>query len=104
MNKIIKNLLEKIIGDIDSGNSNITEEDSIKIIEALQGFTNHKRYSKYSAARYLHISESRLDQFIKEERLSPGKHEQGFKEISWSQCTLDLFKKNYIKYKRKEIT
>ena len=57
MLKIIRNLLAKIIDDIDAGNSNITEDEAIKLIGTLKELTDkEKRLSKYAACRYLNIS------------------------------------------------
>lgn len=42
MLKVIRNLLLKIIDDIDVGNSNITEKESIEIIDTLKRFTDKK--------------------------------------------------------------
>lgn len=54
MLKIIRNLLAKIIDDIDAGNSNITEDEAIKLIGTLKELTDkEKRLSKYAACRYL---------------------------------------------------
>lgn len=47
MLKIIRNLLAKIIDDIDAGNSNITEDKAIKLIGTLKELTDkEKRLSK----------------------------------------------------------
>lgn len=48
MLKVIRNLLLKIIDNIDTGNSNLTEEETIKVIETLKSFTDRElRLSKY---------------------------------------------------------
>ena len=90
MLKIIRNLLAKIIDDIDAGNSNITEDEAIKLIDTLKELTDkEKRLSKYAACRYLNISRATFDNYVR------GKHEIGFKELSWSRKDLDYFiKKN----------
>ena len=57
MLKIIRNLLAKIIDDIDAGNSNITEDEAIKLIDTLKELTDkEKRLSKYASCRYLNIN------------------------------------------------
>lgn len=57
MLKVLRNLLLKIVDNIDAGNSNITEKDSIEIIDALKRFTDKKqRLSKYSGLRMLIVS------------------------------------------------
>lgn len=96
MLKIIRNLLAKIIDDIDAGDSNITEDEAIKLIDTLKELTDkEKRLSKYAACRYLNISRATFDNYVREGKLPRGKHEIGFKELSWSRKDLDYFiKKN----------
>jgi hypothetical protein len=48
MLKIIRNLLNKIIEDIDAGNSNLSEQEAIEAIEYIKQLTDKdKRFSKY---------------------------------------------------------
>lgn len=83
MLKIIRNLLAKIIDDIDAGNSNITEDEAIKLIDTLKELTDkEKRLSKYAACRYLNISRATFDNYVREGKLPRGKHEIGFKELN----------------------
>lgn len=92
MLKIIKNLLLKIINDIDAGNSNITEGEAVEIIDNLKRFTDReKRLSKYAACKYLNVSRATFDNYVREGKLPRGKHEIGFKELSWDRKTLDEF-------------
>lgn len=50
MIQLVKKLLLKIIDDIDAGNCNITEEDTIKLIDSLKRITSKDEgMSKYSA-------------------------------------------------------
>lgn len=50
MMKIIKELLLKIINDIDTGNSNISSEECSELIEYLTFLTNkNEKLSKYQA-------------------------------------------------------
>jgi hypothetical protein len=50
MLNIIKNLLLKIIDNIDAGNSNISDEEAMEIIVTLRELTNkEQRVSKYQA-------------------------------------------------------
>lgn len=92
MLKVIKELLLKIIDDIDTGNSNITEDEEIEIIENLKRLTNKdRRMSKYSACQYLNISRATFDNYVREGKLPKGEHDIGFKELSWSRRDLDNF-------------
>lgn len=90
MLKVIRNLLLKIVDNIDAGNSNITEEEAVKIVDSLKRFTDkEKRLSKYAACEHLNISRATFDNYVREGKLPRGKHEIGFKELSWSEKELD---------------
>lgn len=95
MIKIIRKLLLDVVDDIDAGNSNLTEEEALKAIETLKTFTNKdKRLSKYAACKYLNISRATFDNYVREGKLPKGKHDVGFKELSWSIKDLDEFIKS----------
>lgn len=89
---IIRNLLMKIVADIDAGNSNITEEEAAKLIDTLKELTDkEKRLSKYAACKYLNVSRATFDNYVREGKLPKGKHEIGFKELNWFKKDLDEF-------------
>lgn len=54
MLKILRKLFQKVIDDIEAGNSHITEEEEKKIIEAINEATDPK-LSKYQACQMLNI-------------------------------------------------
>lgn len=92
MLRIIRSLLMKIVNDIDAGNSNITEDEATKLIDTLKELTDkEKRLSKYAACEYLNMSRATFDNYVREGKLPKGKHEIGFKELSWSKKDLDEF-------------
>lgn len=92
MLRVIRNLLQKIISDIDSGNSNISETESIEIIKILSEYTRKdKGISKYAACEYLNISRATFDNYVREGKIPKGKHEIGFKELRWYKKDLDKF-------------
>ena len=98
MLKVIRSLLLKIVDDIDAGNSNISEEEAIEIVDSLKRFTDkEKRLSKYAACEYLNVSRATFDNYVREGKLPRGKHEIGFKELSWSKKELDEFVKKCSK-------
>lgn len=100
MLRIIRQLLLDVIDRIDSGNSNISEDDSLEVIDIIKRFTDTtERLSKYKACEYLHISRASFDNYIKEGKLPKGKKEVGFKELSWCKKDLDEFKKKIISKK-----
>lgn len=90
MLRVIRSLLLK--DDIDAGNSNITEGEAMEIVDSLKRFTDkEKRLSKYAACEYLNVSRATFDNYVREGYLPRGKHEAGFKELSWDRKTLDEF-------------
>lgn len=50
-----------------------------------------RRLSKYAACEYLNVSRATFDNYVREGKLPRGKHEIGFKELSWNKKTLDEF-------------
>ena len=87
MLNVIRNLLERILNDIDSGNSNITEEEGHQIINILSNI-NENRISKYQACQYLNISRAKFDNLVREGKLPEGKHQAGFKEKYWKKSEI----------------
>lgn len=96
MFKVIRNLLLKIVDNIDAGNSNITENEAMELAKVLQSYTDKTvKMSKYQACQYLNISRATFDNYVREGKLPRGKKEAGFKELFWTQKDLDEFiKKN----------
>lgn len=93
MLNIIKSLLKQMIDNIDTGNSNISEEEQLQIVELLQSI-NRKDLSKIEAANYLGISRATFDNYVKNGWISEGTKRQGFKEKSWNKFDLEKFKNN----------
>lgn len=92
MLKVIKTLLQKIISDLDAGNSNITENEAIELAKVLQSYTDKTiKMSKYQACQYLNVSRATFDNYVRAGKLPRGKHEAGFKELSYSKKDLDQF-------------
>lgn len=89
--KILRNLLEESIRNIDAGNSNFTEEELDVIIKDLTKLNRGiKRISKREACeKILHCSPSTFDNYLKLGLIPPGHKEYGFKELSWSEKDFD---------------
>lgn len=93
MLRVIRNLLLKIVDNIDAGNSNITENEAMELVRVLQSYTDKTiKMSKYQACQYLNISRATFDNYVREGRLPRGKKESGFKELFYTQKDLDIFK------------
>lgn len=91
----LKELLLRIVDDIDCGNSDIPDEkETLEIINMLKKYTRKDvPLSKYQAYTYLNISRATFDNLVKEGKLPDGKKVAGFKEKFW-------YKKDLNKYAR----
>lgn len=91
MLQIIKNLLLKIIDNIDTGNSNLNEDECKEVIEYLSFVTNrNEKLSKYQACKYLKISRATFDNYVRDKKIPKGRKQQGFKELFWYKKDLDI--------------
>ena len=90
MLKVIKSLLERIIKDIDCGNSNITEDEAMEMIKVTNSYTDKtQRLSKYQACQKLNVSRATFDNLVREGVIPRGEKVVGFKELFWKEKTLD---------------
>lgn len=89
--RILKELLQETINNIDSGNTNKSEEELDCIIKDLTKLNRGiKRISKREACeRILKCSASTFDNYIKLGLIPKGHKEYGFKELSWSEKDFD---------------
>lgn len=95
LKSIIRNLLQKFIDDLDADNTNITEEEEIKIISVLSNIANpDQRMSKIQACDYLGVSRATFDNYIRDGFIPKGTKQEGFKELSWSKTDLDVYLMN----------
>ena len=93
MLELLKGLLQQLVNDIDSGNSNISEVDQLKTIEFIHQITS-KELSKIEAAEYIGVSRATFDNYINKGLIPKGRKRQGFKELFWNKSDLD----KYINY------
>lgn len=99
---LIKTLLLQFIKDIDSGNTNINEEQQLEIINLFQKISQ-KELSKVESAEYIGVSRATFDNYIKKGLIPEGRKRQGFKELSWNKSDLDKFIQNRNEYIRKRL-
>ena len=84
MLQTIKKLLLKIVDDIDAGNSNIDDEEALKVINTLKEVIRKDvPMSKYQAYTYLGISRASFDNLVRAGKIPKGKKVAGFKELQW---------------------
>lgn len=92
---IIRSLLQKFIDDLDTGNTNITEDQEIKIISVLSNIANpDQRMSKIQACDYLGVSRATFDNYVRDGFIPKGTKQEGFKELSWNKADLDIYLMN----------
>ena len=95
MLQTIKKLLLDVVDDIDTGNSNIDEEEAAQIAKAIRiASRKDTPMSKYQAYTYLNISRATFDNLVRDGKIPRGKKMQGWKELCW-------YKKDLIKLKKK---
>ena len=95
MVSVLQKLLRKIDQDIDAGNSNLTEEEALEVVEILKEYTRRdKPMSKYQAYTYLNISRATFDNLVSEGKLPKGVKVAGFKELFWYKKDLDKYINN----------
>ena len=94
MLKIIRKLLLEIVDNIDSGNSNISEDEGLEIIDSIKRLTDKtERLSKYKACQYLNISRATFDNYVRDGKLPKGKKVAGFNELSWTKKDLEEYRR-----------
>lgn len=90
MLEVIKSLLQKIISDIDAGNSNITEDEAMEMVKVIKSYTDKTvRLSKYQACKKLNMSRAAFDSLVRAGAIPRGQKVAGFKELFWEERTLD---------------
>ena len=89
---LIKLNLKQIIDDIDSGNSNISEQEQLKLLGMLQQI-NTKELSATESYNYLGISKSTFYNYIDKGLLPKGEKKPG-RGVVWNKCDLKKFLKS----------
>lgn len=85
MLQVIKKLLLKVVDDIDTGNTELSQQEMGEVVDVLQRYNFRDKYiSKYQAYTYLNISRAKFDNLVRSGELPRGKKVQGFRELQWS--------------------
>lgn len=96
MIKLIRQLLQQLLYDIDSGNSNISEQEQEEALDFMQRLLSED-LTKLESADYIGVCRATFDNYIKKGIIPEGKHHRGSKELRWKKYDLD----NYLKNKNK---
>lgn len=94
MLKIIRNILQKFIDDIDADNSNLSYQQQCDIIRVLSNIGNPEEMSKSQAADYIGVCRATFDNYVRDGFIPKGEKIDGFKELRWYKCDLDIFLAN----------
>ena len=93
--KMVRDALADRVNDIDTGNSNLSDEQCIAALESLGALARKDMpMSKYQAYQYLGVSRATFDNYVREGKLPRGKHAADFKELSQNKKDLDKFIKD----------
>lgn len=90
--KVLSNLLRTLADNIDAGNSNLTEDEAVELVDVIKHYTDREELiSKYEACRYLNISRATFDNYVRAGKLTAGRKRIDFKELFYSKKDLDKF-------------
>ena len=94
--QLLTKLLRNIADRIDSGNSNMTDEELLSALETLEQYDTTARLSKDQSCSFLNISRSTFDALVRSGEIPRGKKIRGFKELFWTKSDL-------LKYESKRL-
>ena len=88
--KIIRDLLVRIVEEIDAGNSYLTEAELLSAAGVLQELARKDvPMSKYEACNYLNVSRATFDRMVRDGKIPEGVKQCGFKEKMWFKKDLN---------------
>ena len=91
MLNIIKEILIQLVNDIDSGNSNISEKEQLKLLDIFKEI-NKKELSAFEACDYIGVSKSTFYNYINKGLIPKGIKVSG-KGVIWYKNDLENFLK-----------
>lgn len=96
MLKIIREILQKFIDDIDADNSNMSYEQQCNVLRVLSNVDigQDNEMNKTQAADYLGVSRATFDNYVRDGFIPKGKQVGNFKELRWYKSDLDIFLMN----------
>lgn len=84
-------LLERLLGDFKADNTNLSEEEMLKVARCLSEINTIQKteFSKKEAYDYLHMSRASFDNKIREGKIPKGKKFPG--KLVWYKKDLDAY-------------
>ena len=83
MKNIVIKALEVLLDKIKADSSNMTEEEMLQALDLLEKANHDRGMSKEEACKYLNMSRSTFDTYIRNGYIPNGQKRLGFKELSW---------------------
>ena len=96
MLEVLRDLLQQIINDIDSGNSNISEDQQLETLDFIQRLFS-KELTKVESAQYIGVCRATFDNYVSKGWIPEGIKRQGSSTLFWKKCDLDKFLKTWKK-------
>ena len=90
MINLIRTLLQQWIDNIDSGNSNLSQQEQLEVVDLLQKLSRQE-LSKIESANYIGVSRATFDNYINKGLIPKGQKRQGFKELFWNKHDLNKY-------------
>lgn len=91
MKNVIITILDKLLGELKADNSNLSEEEMLKVAKCLNEINNIQKteFSKKEAYDYLHMSRASFDNKVREGKIPRGKKFPG--KLVWYKKDLDAY-------------
>lgn len=91
MKNVVITILEKLLGDLKADNSNLSEEEMLKVAKCLSEINTIQKteFSKKEAYDYLHMSRASFDNKVREGKIPKGKKFPG--KLVWYKKDLDAY-------------
>ena len=96
MLQTLKLALQQLLNDIDSGNSNITEDQEQEILKCIRKITD-SMLTLTEAADYIGVCKATFNNYIDKGLIPKGTQKRGTSSLFWNKVDLD----EYIKNKKK---
>lgn len=89
-NETLINLIEQILENIKSGNSNIDENGQLELIDTIQKITSQELF-KSEAAEYIGVCRATFDNYIAKGIIPKGRKTRGTNYLFWKKSDLDKY-------------
>lgn len=83
--KLLAKQMREVADKIENGTCELSETEAIDILSAI----SHHTMNKEEACKYLNLSRSRFDDYIREGKIPKGRKKVGDSKLYWYQDELD---------------